>query len=82
MEAAKRKLLEQTHQTILKVGFEDNDYELVADLISTNFVGFGTALDEKIFGIKDLKALLKRQKEQSKGIDINVEIRYATYTSF
>jgi hypothetical protein len=74
MEAAKRKLLEQTHQTILKVGFEDNDYELVADLVSPNFVGFGTALDEKIFGVKDLKALLKRQKEQSRGIDINVEI--------
>ena len=32
MEAAKRKLLEQTHQTFLKVGFEDNDYDLVADL--------------------------------------------------
>jgi hypothetical protein len=58
----------------LKVGFEDNDYELVADLVSPNFVGFGTALDEKIFGVKDLKALLKRQKEQSRGIDINVEI--------
>ncbi|OZV69038.1 ATP-binding protein [Winogradskyella aurantia] len=74
MEAAKRKLLEKTHQTILKVGFEDNDYELVADLCSPSFVGFGTALDEKVFGIKDLKALLKRQKEQSKGFDMNVAL--------
>ena len=74
MEAAKRKLLEQTHQTILKVGFEDNDYQLVADFISPNFVAFGTALDEKIFGVNDLKALLKRQKEQSQGFDLNVEL--------
>ncbi|MDP5081350.1 MAG: nuclear transport factor 2 family protein, partial [Winogradskyella sp.] len=70
MERAKRKLLEQTHQTIMEVGLESSNPELLINLASPNIVAFGSTTDENIFGIDDLKALLKKQKAQSLGIEI------------
>ncbi len=37
--------------------------------------GFGTAIDEKIFGIKEVKKLLNSQQKQSKGLDIKWKIK-------
>ncbi len=40
-----------------------------------NIFGFGTAIDEKIFGIKEVKKLLKNQQKQSKGLGIKWKIK-------
>ena len=73
MEAAKRKLLEQTHKIIIKEGLESKNPERLLKITSPNIVGLGTTYDEKIVGLKEAKALLERQKEQGKGLSFSYE---------
>ena len=74
MEAAKRKLLEQTHKIIIEEGFKAENPERVLKVTSPNVIGLGTTYDEKIVGLKETKALFKRQKEQGKGLSLRYEL--------
>ncbi len=40
-------------------------------MVSKDVVGFGTAMDEKVFGIPELTGFNKRQREQVKEMEID-----------
>jgi len=45
MEKKKRQLLDDTFQTFMEVGFGKRNYDILVDITSKDFVGFGTAID-------------------------------------
>ncbi|WP_416377670.1 nuclear transport factor 2 family protein, partial [Algoriphagus persicinus] len=71
MESEKRKLLDSTHQAVLEMGIGGKMTVPLSEIVSTEIVGIGTAIDEKIFGIHEVEELLKRQKEQTEGIEVD-----------
>ena len=73
MDAAKRKLLEQTHKIVIDEGLKSENPDRVLKITSPNIIGLGTTFDEKIVGLKEVRTLLKRQQEQSKGLNISYE---------
>ncbi|HSP41065.1 MAG TPA: nuclear transport factor 2 family protein, partial [Gillisia sp.] len=74
MNKAKRQLLDKTFNTFMNVGLGQENLDLLKDIVAKDVVGFGTAIDEKIFGLKELFELLKRQKEQSAGMEVSWKI--------
>jgi signal transduction histidine kinase len=71
MEINKEKLLYQTHQKFMETGFNSpKSLNILDDLVVPDIMGFGTTVDERIFSVADLKELIKRQREQSKGLEI------------
>jgi len=71
MEINKEKLLYQTHQKFMETGFNSPEsLDILDDLVVPDIMGFGTTIDERIFSVADLKELIKRQREQSKGLEI------------
>ncbi len=73
MEKKKRQLLEHTFQTFMEVGMGNLNYDILTDITSKDFVGFGTAIDEKLFGLAAVQKLIQRQIEQGKGLEISFE---------
>ena len=71
MESEKRKLLDSTHRAVLEMGIGSEITIPLEDIVSPNIVGFGTAIDEKIFGMHEVEELLKRQKEQTEGVEVD-----------
>ncbi|MFZ1321062.1 MAG: ATP-binding protein [Ignavibacteria bacterium] len=47
-------------------------YDKKEDLIAKDIMGYGTSADETFFSIKDLEKILKRDREQSEGIQRKV----------
>ncbi|MBK7426827.1 MAG: nuclear transport factor 2 family protein [Saprospiraceae bacterium] len=74
MDKYKRELVDKTFQTFMVIGLSGENLDLLHDLVANDVVGFGTTLDEKIFGLKELQGLLKRQKEQSAGLELSWKI--------
>ncbi|WP_373495856.1 ATP-binding protein [Aquiflexum sp.] len=74
MNKEKRQLLDKTYQTFMDVGLGQNNLDLLVDIVAKDIFGFGSAIDEKISGLNELQELLKRQKEQSAGMDLRWNI--------
>jgi signal transduction histidine kinase len=74
MTLEKRQLLDRTFQTFMEVGLGAGNLDILDDIVARDVVGFGTTIDEKLFGIKELQSLLIRQKEQSSGMELSWKI--------
>ncbi len=74
MTIEKKELLDSTFQTFMDVGFSQENLSLLEEIVAKDVVGFGTAIDEKLFGVKELQNLLVRQKEQSAGMQTHWKI--------
>ena len=74
MNAEKEKLMHATYQQFMEAGLNLNDGDGIIRIISEEIMGFGTTVDEKIFGQQQVVELLSRQKEQSEGVDMTWKI--------
>ena len=82
MENEKELAMYQTYRQFLNAGLGLDSSISLADLLDRKIMGFGTAIDEKIFNVGELEELLARQKEQSKELDLRWEISpLSHYTS-
>lgn len=60
------KILENNYQTFLDLMFHPNNpVDMIDQYVSEEVMGYGTTLDEKIFGIKGLKDLAVLQRSQA-----------------
>lgn len=76
MNALKEKLLNDTYEKFMEVGLI-SDYlplNILDQILVEDVMGFGTTLDEKIFSISGLQELINRQREQSKGLQMQWSI--------
>jgi len=71
MEKEKRSLLDKTIQKFIDVGFGQGNLNLLDDIVASDIVGIGTAIDEKIYGREELVALLERQRAQSVNMGVS-----------
>jgi signal transduction histidine kinase len=74
MTTEKKQLLDKTFQTFVEVGLSGENVGILDDMVAKDIVGFGTTIDEKIFGVKEMSDLLLRQKKQSLGMDMKWKI--------
>ncbi len=74
MTKEKKALLDTTFQTFMEVGFGQGHPDQLDDIVAKDVVGIGTAIDEKLFGIQQLKDLVIRQSEQSAGMEMSWKI--------
>jgi signal transduction histidine kinase len=75
MTREKRELLDRTFQAFMDIGFGQQNLHLLDEIVAKDVVGFGTAIDERLFGIRQLQELLTRQKEQSAGLEMKWEVK-------
>jgi signal transduction histidine kinase len=64
-----------THRTFLQAGLGILPVSALADITAPDCMGYGTTLDEKMFSLADLRALIERQHEQSAGMEIHWHIQ-------
>jgi signal transduction histidine kinase len=74
MEMEKKELLDKTFQTVLEVGFGQGNMDLMSDIVASDVVGIGTTVDEMLFGLKDMQDLVKRQREQTVGMEVTYDV--------
>jgi signal transduction histidine kinase/DNA-directed RNA polymerase subunit N (RpoN/RPB10) len=74
MKFEKKQLLDITFQKFMDLGLGEGNLNILEDIVAQDVVGFGTTIDEKLFGVKELQSLLIRQKEQSAGMDLSWKI--------
>ena len=75
MTKSKRKLLEDTYQKFIEVSSSETiPLKTLDSLLIQDFTGFGTTQDERIFSKSDFYALIERQREQTK--DLNVKWKF------
>ena len=74
MTTEKKALLDKTFQSFMELGLSGENMDFIDDMVAKDVVGFGTTIDEKIFGVKEMRDLLIRQKEQSAGMEMNWKI--------
>ena len=68
----KEKLLNEAITQLYDLGFGDlNDTELLNTLLAEEVMAIGTAIDEKFYSISEVKDLIRRQKEQTAGMDMS-----------
>ena len=70
MNAEKENLLNKTYRDFLKAVFGQVGPEVLGPITDEQIMGFGTTADEKILSMEQMLALLKRQEEQSAGLNI------------
>ncbi len=71
MDTFKEKLLLEAVQKVLEMTIrEDFPLNTIGDYVVSDVMGFGTTIDERIYGIEGFKKLLEDQRDQSKGISI------------
>ncbi len=67
MTEQKKTLLEQTHQNWFNLVLDENPpLNIIESIVAKDVMGFGTTLEEKIFGLEAAKQLLHLGKEQRK----------------
>ena len=75
MNEIKQKLLAEAHSIFFKLMLEDYPLESLKNYVVDDVMGFGTALEEKVFGIDSLNKLAKLQRQQGEGLNIQHEIK-------
>jgi signal transduction histidine kinase len=78
MTEKKEKLLNEAHSMYFKLMLGNHPLEGLNDYVVDDVMGYGTTLEEKIFGIENLINLGKIQREQSEGLDIKYTITPVT----
>ncbi len=72
MNLEKEKLLIETHQKFMETGLNSPEsLDILDSIAAPNIMGLGTTVDERIFSVADLKELINRQREQSRGFQIS-----------
>lgn len=76
MTHEKNILLNEAYNALYKTGFLDlhSPLDILDNIVSTDFMGYGTARDERVNSIEDLKRMIARQRQQSEGADIQFTI--------
>lgn len=74
MNTIKEQLLKEAHNGYLKVMLGDLPLEKTNEYVVDDVMGYGTAADEKIFGITDLLRLGKMQREQAEGLQVSFKV--------
>ena len=67
MKSEKEKLLNSTYQKFLQISLSDLSLDGLDEILDQNIMGYGTALNEKIFSLSDYRDLIIRQRDQGKG---------------
>ncbi|MBS1760132.1 MAG: nuclear transport factor 2 family protein, partial [Bacteroidetes bacterium] len=75
MNKNKKAELNHIHKQFFDAGTGQKLSQPIAKFVDENVYGFGTAVDEKISGIKEFQNLLNNQKKQSKGIDLKWKMK-------
>ncbi|GAB2617402.1 ATP-binding protein [Belliella aquatica] len=79
MDSQKEKLLEESYDLIVNVGFCLVPYQDISDIVDPGMMLFGTTKDEKIFSLNELIDLFKSQYQQMERFEPSVE-RKRLYT--
>jgi signal transduction histidine kinase len=67
----KEKLLNDTFNTFIEIGLGINrDYSILEKLAVTDIMGYGTAVDEKLFSLSALKKLMITQEKLIEGVPV------------
>jgi len=74
MTEKKEILLDKAYKEVLDLMLEDSPLELVETLVVDDIMGFGTTMDEVIFGKNQFLKLLKDQREQGSGFELNIDV--------
>lgn len=73
MSPEKEALLQQTYTIFKKLVFFDFPIDQSIRYLDENLMGYGTHIDEKIFGIPKFNELLELQRKESVGLDMKVK---------
>jgi len=68
MESKKKRLLENTYHLFFDAGTKNVSSRPLQEFVDGQVIGFGTAIDEKLRGIRDFRKLLQFQSRQMKGL--------------
>ena len=74
MNTEKEKLLNDTYYKWIQTSLNDLPLDGANDFVDPKIMGYGTAIDEKVLSISDYRELIKSQREQSVGLEMNFEI--------
>jgi signal transduction histidine kinase len=74
MNETKEKLLIEAHSMYFKLMLGNHPLESMNQYVVDDVMGYGTTLEEKVFGIDSLINLGKIQREQSEGLDIRFTV--------
>ena len=67
----KEQLLNETNTRLNDLGFgELNDLDFLDNILAREIMAIGTAMDEVYFTIEEVKGMVRRQKEQSMGMNM------------
>jgi len=72
MTSEKENLLNETYTIFKQLVFYDYPINRSSHYLQENLMGYGTHVDEKVFGIQDFNDLLILQRDQSVGLDMKV----------
>ncbi|MDQ3016692.1 MAG: nuclear transport factor 2 family protein, partial [Bacteroidota bacterium] len=76
MNEEKVKLLQDTHKAFMDLGLGGHaPLSELDQYIAEDIMGFGTTVDEKMFFSSELRDLLKRQREQTNGLQLQWKIK-------
>ena len=68
----KEQLLNETDTRLNDLGFGNlGDLDLIGDILAKEIMAIGTAQDEIYFNIQEVKGMVRRQKEQSAGMNLH-----------
>jgi signal transduction histidine kinase len=70
----KQRHLNEAYQKLFGAALFDLPLDSLDACVVTNIMGYGTALDEKINSVGELRSLIIRQREQSDGIAMDIQI--------
>ena len=76
MTDEKKIELDKAYHDFYQIGFIDPhaSLDILDKIVSVDFMGYGTAMDEKVESIDQLKQMIFRQRQQSVGIDMQFSI--------
>ncbi len=72
MHEVKEKSLKDTYQKVLDVALRSiQPINILDEIVAEDVMGYGTTIDEKILSLSDFRNLIKIQREQSEGIEMD-----------
>jgi C4-dicarboxylate-specific signal transduction histidine kinase len=75
MDATKERLLDQTYKRLYDVSFGNHlPLDLLDEILVEDVMGYGTTVDEKLFAKPGVRELIRRQREQTK--DLQLQLAY------
>ncbi len=73
MNAEKQRLLQESHEIFMEVCLYDRPIDQLDLVTAPDIMGYGSAPDEKINSLHQLRDMLESQREQAAGIDMRIE---------